>query len=198
VFHAVTPGPFESTFADASRALGQSAAAAAGDPLAEEVTALFDEWRRPVLRYLLACRLPAQDGEEILQDVFLALFRHLAAGRPRDNLRGWIFRVAHNQALRRRHRSLGAARQLTPLDEAAADRHADPSPDPEGLLAARQRRERLLSVVDALPERDRACLHLRAEGLRYREIAQVLGMSLGGVASSLARSIGRLARADER
>jgi RNA polymerase sigma-70 factor (ECF subfamily) len=130
--------------------------------------------------------------------VFLALFRHLAAGRPRENLRGWIFRVAHNQVLKRRHRALDAVRRVTPLDEAAADRHADPSPDPEGLLAARQRRERLLSVVEALPERDRACLHLRAEGLRYREIAEVVGMSLGAVASSLARSIGRLARADER
>ena len=38
---------------------------------------------------------------------------------------------------------------------------------------------RLMAVVHALPEADQGCLRLRAEGLRYREIAAVLGMSLG-------------------
>ena len=53
-----------------------------------------------------------------------------------------------------------------------------------------------MPVVQALPARDRRCLLLRAEGLRYRDIANTLGMSLGGVAKSLARSIGRLVNAD--
>ena len=48
------------------------------------------------------------------------------------------------------------------------------------------------AVLRAMPERDRQCVYLRAEGLRYREIANVLGMSLGGVAKSLARAIARL------
>ena len=61
-----------------------------------------------------------------------------------------------------------------------------------------QRNLRILAVVGALPEQDRACLDLRAEGLRYREIAQVLGMSLGAVSMSLARSMARIARAAER
>ena len=56
--------------------------------------------------------------------------------------------------------------------------------NPEALLAERQRRERLAPVVQALPPRERRCLQLRAEGLRYRDIANTLGMSLGGVAKS--------------
>jgi RNA polymerase sigma-70 factor (ECF subfamily) len=39
-------------------------------------------------------------------------------------------------------------------------------------------------------------LHLRAEGLRYREIAEILEMSLGAVSISLSRSLARLERAD--
>ena len=62
--------------------------------------------------------------------------------------------------------------------------------------AAKQRQSRLRSVVAALSEQDRCCLHLRAEGLRYREIAEVLGISLGSVAASLGRSLERLMRAD--
>ncbi len=63
-------------------------------------------------------------------------------------------------------------------------------------MVSAQRQQRLRAVVRALPEQDRYCIHLRAEGLRYREIAEVLGMSLGGVASSLGRSLARLGRAD--
>jgi RNA polymerase sigma-70 factor (ECF subfamily) len=54
------------------------------------------------------------------------------------------------------------------------------------------------AVVDALPDLDRRCLFLRAEGLRYREIAGVLDMSLGAVSLSLGRSIARVARAIQR
>jgi RNA polymerase sigma-70 factor (ECF subfamily) len=56
--------------------------------------------------------------------------------------------------------------------------------------------EQLQAVLRALPEQDRCCLHLRAEGLRYREIASVLGISLGSVSIALARSLARMGRAD--
>ena len=52
--------------------------------------------------------------------------------------------------------------------------------------------------MKALTEQDQRCLALRAEGLRYREIADVLGMSLGAVAKSLERSLERIARAAQR
>ena len=69
---------------------------------------------------------------------------------------------------------------------------ADTAQDPEAILLQRQRRQRLQAIVEALPERDRQCLFLRAEGLRYREIAQTLGVSLGAVAKSLTRTVSRL------
>ncbi|MGE3179719.1 MAG: RNA polymerase sigma factor [Vicinamibacterales bacterium] len=49
----------------------------------------------------------------------------------------------------------------------------------------------------ALPDQDRRCLYLRAEGLRYREIARTLGISLGAVAKSVARGLARLTTADK-
>jgi RNA polymerase sigma-70 factor (ECF subfamily) len=50
-----------------------------------------------------------------------------------------------------------------------------------------------MAVVRVLPETDRCCLLLRAEGLRYRDIARALGISLGAVSLSLGRSLARLA-----
>src|SRR5271163_2015824 len=68
----------------------------------EEVIHLFGMFRNPLLRYVISLGLSRHDGEEIIQEVFLALFRHLQLERSRQNLRGWIFRVAHNLALKQR------------------------------------------------------------------------------------------------
>jgi RNA polymerase sigma-70 factor (ECF subfamily) len=160
-----------------------------------EVIQLFDEYRSRLFRYVLSIGLTAGHGEEIVQEVFLALFRHLRQGKPKDNLRGWIFRVAHNLALKTRM-SEQSRPDRAELDEMVAAAHVDPQPNPEQQVASGQRQARLMATVRALPERDQHCLHLRAEGLRYREIAEILEMSLGAVSISLSRSLARLERAD--
>ena len=160
-------------------------------PLEEEVAGLFDQFREPLLRYLLSFGLTPQDGEEVIQEVFLSLFQHLRQDKPRTNLRGWIFRVAHNLGLKRCYTNRQGAASVD-ADE------IDPGPNPEEQATTRQRQKRLLAVVRALAAQDRRCLYLRAEGLRYREITEVLGISLGAVALSLERSLARLSRADER
>jgi RNA polymerase sigma-70 factor, ECF subfamily len=160
-----------------------------------EVIQLFDEYRSRLLRYVLSIGLTAAHGEEIVQDVFLALFRHLRLGRPKDNLRGWIFRVAHNLALKTRMHEQTRPDRVE-FDEVVAAAQVDPQPNPEQQLASGQRQARLMATMRALPERDQYCLHLRSEGLRYREIAEILQMSLGAVSISLSRSLAKLERAD--
>jgi RNA polymerase sigma-70 factor (ECF subfamily) len=163
--------------------------------LEHDVVALFDQFREPLLRYLASFGLAIQDAEEIVQEVFLSLFRHLRDGKSRANLRGWLFRVAHNLALKRRTRT---RRDLDARADGRALFAIDPGPSPEDLFASNQTRRRLWKVVEALPEQDRRCLALRAEGLRYREIAGVLNVSLGAVSLSLTRSLERIARCAER
>lgn len=162
---------------------------------ADEVTQLFEELQAPIFRYLLSIGLPAADADETSQEAFLALFRHLRGGRPRTNLRGWVFRVAHNQGLKRRHDS--RRRQPGGDAEQAIHNATCSGPDPEQRLQMKQRSQQVLAVVAALAPRDRYCLSLRAEGLGYREISRVLGISLGAVAQSIQRSLVRLRRADE-
>jgi len=166
--------------------------------LEDEVTELFDHLRNPLLRYLLSFGLPLQDAEEVVQEVFLALFQHLSLGKPRSNIRGWIFRVAHNQGLKRCQVNRRNERMAAACGADPAEKKLDPAPDPEEAIANWQRHQRLLAVVRALPEQDRRCLYLRAEGLRYREIRDVLGISLGSVALSIQRALARLIHADER
>jgi RNA polymerase sigma-70 factor (ECF subfamily) len=164
-------------------------------PIEDEVIELFDELRDRLLRYLLCLGLSAHDGEDVIQESFLLLFQHLRLGKSRENLRGWVFRVSRNLALKSRKASRSGLQNVT-VDSGLSKQCRDLSPNPEEQLAASQRWNHLLAVVGALPERDRQCLYLRAEGLRYREIAEALGISLGSVAASMARSIARLGRAD--
>jgi RNA polymerase sigma-70 factor (ECF subfamily) len=159
-----------------------------------EVIALFDQLQERLFRYVLSFGLTVHDAEDIVQETFLSLFRHLQLGRSGHNLRGWIFRVGHNLALKRRAVMQAGSANVTYEDVAAV--HRDPSPSAEEQVAFVQRQRKLLAVLDALPEQDQRCLVLRAEGLKYREIAKILGMSLGSVSISLARSVARLARSE--
>lgn len=148
--------------------------------LEAEVTVLFNEYRGPLFRFMLSMGIASADAEETIQEVFLALFKHLRAGKPRDNLRGWLFQVGHYHALRVRRRRPAPVLALT----------AAPSPEQQAI--ENQTRRRLAARMQALPELDRACIALRAEGLRYREIAEILGISLGGVAICLERALARI------
>jgi RNA polymerase sigma-70 factor (ECF subfamily) len=162
----------------------------------EEVIHLFGLFRNPLLRYVISLGLSRHDGDEIIQEVFLALFRHLQLERSRQNLRGWIFRVAHNLALKQRAANKKAQTMLD-SDEAVSLRQPDTAPNPEQQAASNQRWQRMQAVLRALPDQDRSCLYLRAEGLRYREIAAALGISLGSVSIALARSLARMKPVNE-
>jgi RNA polymerase sigma-70 factor, ECF subfamily len=164
-----------------------------------EVLELFDRLRERLLGYLLRFGfLSAEDSEDVVQEAFLALYQHLQQGRSRENLTGWLFRVVHNLGLKRAQNSRRDSQRTVVLTEATGDMAVDAALNPEAALADGQARRRLQAVVRALPEQDQHCLTLRAEGLRYREIAEVLDISLGSVAKSLERSLERIARAAGR
>ncbi|MGA7629981.1 MAG: sigma-70 family RNA polymerase sigma factor, partial [Terriglobales bacterium] len=91
-----------------------------------EVMELFEQFRSPLLRYALSFGVPVHDGEEIIQEVFLALFRHLQSGKSRRNLRGWIFRVAHNLTLKQRYANQKSLDGMA-FDSTIAERQPDPS-----------------------------------------------------------------------
>lgn len=159
-----------------------------------EVVGLFNELRVPLLRFLSGFPLSSHDSEDVVQEAFLALFQYLRRGESHPNVRGWVFRTAHNLALKKRHRFRKDLQHAAPLaDEDPAI--VDAAPNPEDRLAFHQTQQRLRSMVRALPEQNRWCLYLRAEGLRYREIAAILDISLGSVSCYLERSLAQIARA---
>lgn len=161
-----------------------------------EVLGLFDDYQRPLLRYAASFGLSQQEAEDVVQEVFLSLFRHLLLGRSRSNLPGWLFQVSHNIALKQRRRQRHWWSLLGKTS--TVEERVDPAASPEALLCESDHQHRLQRVLRALPERDRQCVLLRAEGLKYRDIAAALGISLGAVAKSMARAVDRFKSADQR
>ena len=181
-------------------ASGELARSARDEPLSTaavqaEVLELFDAAAPGLRRYVRSCGVPPETAEDVVQEAFLALFRHLRGGGARDNLRGWLVLVSYRLALRHRERLARLQRRESAWASEIVDAVADPTDDPEAQLAAREHQGRLQSVFRALPERERQCLSLRAEGVRYREIARTLGISLGTVAKSLTYAITKLSNA---
>lgn len=162
-----------------------------------EILTLFDSLRAPLLRYSISFGLSVSDGEDVIQETFLALFDHLRKHRSRANLRGWVFRVTHNLALKRRQH-LKSQFALIGADNYQPETYLSDELNPEQIAILGERQDQILTRYKALSENDRHCLQLRAEGLTYREIAHVTGVSLGTVSNSLARALSRLTLPDRR
>lgn len=147
----------------------------------------FTELREPVSRYLLALGLAVPEAEEVVQETFLRLCQHLDANGSQVNLRGWVFRVAHNLARDEYRRRQRRPTEQLDVEEAGGD-------TPEQQLLAKERTKRLEAALAQLPEHQQQCLHLRAEGLRYREIAEVLNAGVSTVADWIQRALKTLAK----
>jgi RNA polymerase sigma-70 factor (ECF subfamily) len=69
-----------------------------------EATALYGELRKPLLRYLVCLGLSADEAQDVVQEAFLSLHRHLSACGSKEHIKSWLFRVAHNRARNQQNR----------------------------------------------------------------------------------------------
>ena len=155
---------------------------------AGEVTSLYRELREPLLRYLACLGLSTDEAQDVVQDTFLSLHRHLNAGGPQDNIRGWLFRVAHNQA--RNRQGSYYRRFAEPLDPNFAAMLDETTP--ERMVLEKEKFDRLAKAMAGLTDSERECLLLRAAGLRYREIGEALGMATSTVGDTVERAIRKI------
>ena len=158
----------------------------------QEVAGLFDQFRDPLYRYFLCLGLSHDDAGDGVQETFLRLHRHLQGHGDRTNLRGWIFQVARNLV---RNEIKRAGRQRTEAMDDAIERQCargNPMDNPEDQVLQRERLLRLQRAIAKLTSQQRECLQLRASGLRYREIAEVLGIGISSVGELVQRATARL------
>lgn len=161
--------------------------------LQEQIARLFLKLRDPVYRYLLAMLRNREICEDLTQETFLRLFMEVRRGGSVTNVRAWVFRVAHNLAMDQQRK-----RRDSPLDEDVdlddgKSSAQDPTLNAEEWVVRMEKHKRVRCALVSLSSQERQCLNLRAEGLRYREIAGVLGIRVSTVETFLSRAIAKIA-----
>jgi RNA polymerase sigma factor (sigma-70 family) len=134
--------------------------------------AAYDAHQREIYSFALRSTRDPDAAEDIAQEAFVRLLRELTEGRPPDNVRAWLYRVASNLAI-------NAARRTSALDRV---RHIVARPEatiesPERSAVQRERDRAVEAALRRLSPDARTGLLLAAKGFSGREIAEAIGRS---------------------
>jgi RNA polymerase sigma-70 factor (ECF subfamily) len=138
--------------------------------------ALMADYERPMRRLCGAYADRAADGDDLFQEIFLAVWRALPAFRGDASVRTWLYRIAHNVALTWQARHRRRQTSETPLDE-----------DVKSGGEIDLRRLELNRAIARMSAGDRTLVLLWLEGLSAAEVEDVTGIKAATVAVRLSR-----------
>jgi RNA polymerase sigma-70 factor, ECF subfamily len=162
----------------------------------ENLDALFQRYSRLVIGIAWRVLGNASDAEEVLQDVFLYLYRNSELFDPsKGTLKAWIAHITFCRALDRKVHS--ARRRFLPNSEIDSLTVRQQT-DLDEQLEAKLRRKHLDRALASLSRMQRATIEcFYFEGLELREISEHLGEPLGNVRHHLYRGLKRLSKSSE-
>jgi len=133
-----------------------------------------------------------EDAADIVQEVFLRVYRKLHTFREQSAFYTWLYRITVNLSL-----NASRKRKITGffhLDDLGMGQPSD-GEDPEKILVEREQRSLLDSAVETLPGKQKAVFAMRYhEGLKFNTIAAILGKSVGGVKSNYFHALRKIDR----
>jgi RNA polymerase sigma-70 factor (ECF subfamily) len=158
----------------------------------ERVAGLYEAYREPIYRFLVGQGIPPATAQEQVQDDFVRLFVALTKGTVIESEKAWLYSVAARIAVDYWRRE--GCPMWVELDDCPAMVESLKSNNltPEATVIEEQRLQRVAAELARLPEAQRFAIHLRMQGLRYRAIAQVLGVSLSTTSELLSTAVKRL------
>lgn len=169
---------------------------------------LIRRYERELYSYLRRMLPNEAAAEDVFQNTFLQIHLKRAHYEPGRPFRPWLYTLATNQAIdylrkNRRHQqpSLDAATSDSEHGRASTFQELMASADiePSEQAARRERRALVRSVVDGLAEPLRMVVVLSYyQGMKYKEVAQVLGIPVGTVKSRLHAAVHRLSEEWQR
>lgn len=159
--------------------------------------AAFDEiyQRFAKMVYNLALRMAgdAEQAEDLSQEIFLRIYRHLGKFNGRSTLKTWIYRITLNHCRSKLGRRRLLTRPLAEENEGEGAELVDERRGPEEKTLARDAARQVSTALARLKPAFREAVALRdIEGLSYEEIAEILNVRIGTVRSRIARGRDRL------
>jgi RNA polymerase sigma-70 factor, ECF subfamily len=139
---------------------------------------LFERHKAPIQRLCFAYLNAADEVEDLFQEIMSNVWHALPGFRGEAQAGTWLYRIAVNTALLYR-RKLRRGEPLQEVADQSAGAHQD--------LEERERLDALRRTIAVLPDQDRLVITLLLEGLSYREIAEVTGLSVNYVGVKVSR-----------
>ena len=161
---------------------------APGNEIEREMAALYSLHAPGLLRYAFSFTKDAGGAQDALQEIFLRYFIAQKEGRSLKDPKAWLFRVMRNYLLD----ILKSSSVKNEVDIEAIQETSDSHNDPEQRY---HRTEMARNLAKLLSARELECVRLRAEGLSYDEMAEVLNLRQGTVGATLARAHKKIRRA---
>lgn len=156
--------------------------------------ALIQRYEHPIFSLVSRLADNPTDAADVVQDVFIKIFRNVGSFRGDCSLKSWIYRIAVNQARNQRrwfgrHRRQEVGLEPEPGEaQGYQDWLQDPGPSPFELALDEETHKLVEAALQEVPTAFRAALVLREiEGLSYEQIAEVLEITLGTVKSRILR-----------
>ncbi|MGH9665092.1 MAG: sigma-70 family RNA polymerase sigma factor [Bryobacteraceae bacterium] len=151
-------------------------------------------YQQPVYNLVYRLMEDPSDTSDIVQEVFLKVFRNIGSFRGQSSLKTWLYRIAVNEAHNHRRWFNRHRRQETAIDDDERDTRSyqetlhDPGRSPFDLALNRETQVLIEDALAQLNPNFRAAVVLRdIEDLSYEEIAEVLQLSIGTVKSRILR-----------
>ena len=137
------------------------------------------------------------DAADVVQEIFLKVFRNISGFKGQSALRTWVFRIAFSEILNRlrwwKRRRRSSTVSLDDDPNGHGYHVSDSKPTPEQILQSKEQDLAIQQALGSLSSDHRSIIVLRdIEGFSYGEIADVLGISIGTVKSRIARARGDL------
>jgi RNA polymerase sigma-70 factor (ECF subfamily) len=161
--------------------------------LGERIEQLYDEHYPSCYRFLVFTGSSPDQALELLQEGFLRLCQTMKDGARVENPRSWLIRVLQRLRIDEFRRTARTS-SFEDLPAEIQQRATADSADPETELLDQERFTRLRNAVRELTETQYQYLALRAEGLLFREIADLHGVSIGSVFDACSRALKKLGR----
>jgi RNA polymerase sigma-70 factor (ECF subfamily) len=154
----------------------------------QEIADLYEKEAGGILRYAGALTRNKETAHDAVQEAFLRFFLCRSAGQQIRSPKGWLFRVARNYVF---DQMKAGSRNEVGVDSLL--NMPCPAHHPDNDCRVSDLLQELVQI--GLSPREMECVRLRAEDLRYEEIAVVLGLHSGTVGALLARAHGKIRKA---
>ena len=154
---------------------------------------LLSRYQQPVYGIVYRLLGDQNDACDVVQEIFLKVFRSVHSFKERSSLRTWIYRIAVNEAHNHRrwfsrHRKREVAIDREDGEYGAFEIAPDPGPSPFDFALDRETHLFIERALEEISPVFRTAVVLRdIEGLGYEEIAEILQISLGTVKSRILR-----------